>query len=53
MPLGPIALVAHRVADGRVTSVGLRLAEDEEEEAPTTFMGRLKSIARRVLAKLG
>ena len=26
LPLGTIALVAHRVADGRVTSVGLRLA---------------------------
>ena len=53
VPLGPIALLVHRVADGRVTSVGLRLAEDEEAPAPTTFMGRLKSIARRVLAKLG
>jgi cell volume regulation protein A len=53
VPLGPIALLVHRVADGRVTSVGLRLAEDEEAPAPTTFMGRLKSIARRMLAKLG
>ena len=30
LPLGPIALVAHRVADGRVTSVGLRLADEVE-----------------------
>jgi len=52
VPLGPIALLVHRVTDGRVTSVGLRLAE-EEEQAPATFMGRLRSIARRVLAKLG
>ena len=53
VPLGTIALLVHRVTDGRVTSVGLRLAEDEEEQAPATFMGRLRSIARRVLAKLG
>jgi potassium/hydrogen antiporter len=53
LPLGTIALVAHRVTDGRVTSVGLRLADEEPSEAPTTLMGRLKSLARRVLAKLG
>src|ERR1019366_8987301 len=28
--LGPIALLAHKVANGRVTTVGLRLAEPEE-----------------------
>ncbi len=53
VPLGPIALLVHRVADGRVTSVGLRLAEEEEAQAPATLLGRLKSSARRVLAKLG
>jgi potassium/hydrogen antiporter len=53
LPLGTIAVVAHRVTDGRVTSVGLRLADEEPAEAPTTLMGRLKSLARRVLAKLG
>ncbi len=53
VPLGPIALLAHRVTDGRVTSVGLRLAEEEPTEPPATFMGRLRSLARRVLAKLG
>ena len=31
VPLGPIALLAHRVNEGRVTSVGLRLPEDDEE----------------------
>src|SRR5262245_49866678 len=31
VPLGPIALLAHRVQDGRVTSVGLRLPEEDEE----------------------
>ena len=41
------------MTDGRVTSVGLRLAEDEEEEAPATLMGRLRRIARRVMSKLG
>jgi potassium/hydrogen antiporter len=53
LPLGTIAVVAHRVTDGRVTSVGLRLADEEPSEAPTTLIGRLKSLARRVLAKLG
>jgi cell volume regulation protein A len=38
--LGPIALLAHKVGDGRVTTVGLRLAEPEE---PTDLIGRLKS----------
>ena len=41
--LGPIALVAHRVANGRVSSVGLRLAEDDAP--PTTMSGRLKKLA--------
>ena len=31
LPLGPIALVAHTVSDGRVTNVGLRLAEPDPE----------------------
>ncbi len=54
LPLGAIALVAHRVANGRVTSIGLRLAEEEEPvEGPATLMGRLRKLVRRVLAKLG
>jgi cell volume regulation protein A len=54
LPLGPIALVAHQLEDGRVTSVGLRLAEEEEQaEAPATRLGRLKAASRRALAKLG
>jgi potassium/hydrogen antiporter len=32
LPIGPIALVAHQVANGRVTTVGLRLAEEGSEE---------------------
>jgi potassium/hydrogen antiporter len=38
--LGPIALLAHKVDKGRVTTVGLRLAEPEE---PADLAGRLKS----------
>jgi potassium/hydrogen antiporter len=50
VPLGPIALLAHRVADGRVTSVGLRLAEDDE--APTTLATKLKKAARDLWTRL-
>jgi cell volume regulation protein A len=53
VPLGPIALLAHRVADGRVVTVGLRLAEDDETDLPATLAGRLKRIVQRVLARLG
>jgi potassium/hydrogen antiporter len=51
VPLGPIALLAHRVTDGRVTSVGLRLAEDDE--APTTLATRLQKVARDLWALWG
>jgi potassium/hydrogen antiporter len=50
VPLGPIALVAHRVMNGRVTSVGLRLAEDE---APATLAAKLKKAARDLWSRLG
>jgi cell volume regulation protein A len=50
--LGAIALVVHRVGAGHVTSVGLRLAEDDEEEPVTNRMGRLGRIARRLRIKL-
>jgi cell volume regulation protein A len=53
IPLGTIALVAHRVTDGRVTSVGLRLAEDGEVEQPASWWGRLQRAVRRFLARLG
>jgi potassium/hydrogen antiporter len=49
VPLGPIALVAHRVADGRLASVGLRLAQDEE---PTTLAAKLKKAARDLWSRL-
>jgi potassium/hydrogen antiporter len=51
VPLGPIALLAHRVADGRVTSVGLRLPEDDEE--PVTGLARLKKAARGLWKRFG
>jgi potassium/hydrogen antiporter len=50
VPLGPIALLAHRVTDGRVTSVGLRLAEDDA--APATLAAKLKRAARDLWARL-
>jgi len=53
VPLGPIALVAHMVGDGRVTSVGLRLADEEEEERPATLAGQLRQYWRRLLTRLG
>jgi cell volume regulation protein A len=43
--LGPIALLAHKVESGRVTTVGLRLAEPEE---PADMLGRLKSYWKRL-----
>ena len=43
--LGPIALLAHKVENGRVTTVGLRLAEPE---APADFLGRVKAMITRV-----
>jgi cell volume regulation protein A len=48
--LGPIALLAHAVANGRVTTVGLRLAEIDE--APDT-VGRLKAFWKRIRTYLG
>ena len=49
VPLGPIALVAHRVANGRLANVGLRLAEDEE---PATLAAKLKKAARDLWSRL-
>jgi len=48
--LGPIALLAHKVSGGRVTTVGLRLAEPEPE---TGLPGRLRSAKRRIQRLLG
>ncbi len=48
--LGPIALLAHKVDDGHVTTVGLRLAEPE---APTDLGGRVKALWNRVQKWIG
>ena len=48
LPLGEIALVAHQVVDGRVTSIGLRLAELEPEDMPPTRLGRLQQVWRQI-----
>jgi potassium/hydrogen antiporter len=51
VPLGPIALVAHRVTDGRLASIGLRLAQDEEP--PATLAAKFKKAARDLWSRLG
>jgi potassium/hydrogen antiporter len=48
--LGPIALLAHKVESGQVTTVGLRLAEPEE---PTGLGGRVEALRRRIRDYLG
>jgi cell volume regulation protein A len=48
--LGPIALLAHKIEDGRVATVGLRLAEPE---AATTLVGRVKALWKRVQKWVG
>src|SRR6185503_8492693 len=48
--LGPIALLAHRAEHGRVTTVGLRLAEPEE---PADLPAQLRSYWRKIWARLG
>ena len=45
LPLGSIALVAHRVVDGRVPNVGLRLAEPE---MPGSLWERIKGWLRKL-----
>ena len=50
--VGPIALLAHKVDGGKVTTVGLQLAEPDEPE-PATWRGRLKAAFNRVMKLLG
>ncbi len=38
LPLGCIALIAHTVVDGRVTNVGLRLADPDTDEPRSLWM---------------
>ena len=51
VPLGPIALVAHRVTAGRVSTVGLRLADEDDESA--TLWVRARRLGLRLWAALG
>jgi cell volume regulation protein A len=48
--LGPIALLAHTVEDGHVTTVGLRLAEPER---PADFASRAKALLARARNYIG
>jgi potassium/hydrogen antiporter len=52
VPLGPIALVAHRVSGGRATSVGLRLADEDADAAPN-LATRLRRVMARLWSRLG
>jgi cell volume regulation protein A len=47
--LGPIALLAHTVEGGHVTTVGLRLPVPEEETDWRTWLKRLRGRARELL----
>jgi hypothetical protein len=49
VPLGSIALVAHTIADGEVTNVGLRLAEPDETEAGVPPRRRLLDLPKRIM----
>lgn len=48
--LGPIALLAHKVDSGRVTTVGLRLAEPE---SPADLFGRVRGLWNRIQRYFG
>lgn len=48
--LGPIALLAHKVENGSVVTVGLRLAEPEER---ATLPGRARSLRKRLQKWIG
>jgi hypothetical protein len=50
VPLGPIALVAHRVTRGQISTIGLRLAQEDAER--TTFLARLRKAALKLWSML-
>jgi cell volume regulation protein A len=52
LPLGPVALIAHAVADGKVTTVGLQLSEPETPAPRPRLLRRLRITLRR-LKRLG
>ena len=51
VPLGTIALVAHRVTDGRASTIGLRLAG--EEEKPASLVGKVKKTVHDLWSAFG
>jgi cell volume regulation protein A len=54
LPFGPMALVAHTVADGKVTTIGLRLADpDPAATVPKSWAARMRQRLRRLVAALG
>jgi cell volume regulation protein A len=48
LPLGSVALIAHAVADGKVTTVGLQLAEPEPPAPRPRLLRRLRVAFRRL-----
>lgn len=53
VPLGAIALVVQRVTDGRVSTIGLRLAEElAPETPPATLVERFRRAVRKLLSRL-
>jgi potassium/hydrogen antiporter len=53
LPLGAIQLVVDGVAKGRVTTVGLYLAEADEPPVPETRLGRIAAFTRRIARRRG
>jgi NhaP-type Na+/H+ and K+/H+ antiporter len=51
MQIGPIMLIAHAVAGGRVTQIGLQLAEPDRPPARKR-LDRLKAALRNAIATL-
>jgi cell volume regulation protein A len=52
LPLGAIQVVVDGVAKGRVTTVGLYLAETTETPAPETRLERIRGMVRQGVARL-
>ncbi len=53
LPLGAIALVAYKVTDGNVTTVGLRLADGDTDAAGAAgLFGRAKRALRSLIQRL-
>jgi hypothetical protein len=49
--MGPVALVAHNVVEGRVTTVGLQLAQPDPVP-PKTVLGRIQAAGRLARMRL-